>query len=346
MLRYITNKPQLNELSANVKAGYANTADGDDSYNFEGVVNIPLIDDKLAMRIVAYQDHRGGYIDNVYSTFTRQGTDLGFARRTGGVVPADSVVINNADIAGENINEVEYSGARASLKWQITDDWDALLAVAYQKIDGEGVFYQHPNGSESGCGANLQTAPTSTQRLKPLEVTVFNDGLHQGRVHQHRADGQRQGRHARPRLRRRVPDARSADRSRTTPTTRAAVWGTYYQCTGYLGRQSVDKCYSPSSFWDDKNDSTNMSHEIRLSSPTDWRMRFVGGLFYEDRTVEAKTDWHYKSVPECPDSGVVHGQLLPVPRSACRAEVPVGGGRHEQSESPRFGHRLLQRFHA
>jgi len=70
VLRYITNKPKFNELSGNVKVGYANTADGDDSYNVEGVVNIPLIDDKLAMRLVAYQDHRGGYIDNVYSTFT------------------------------------------------------------------------------------------------------------------------------------------------------------------------------------------------------------------------------------------------------------------------------------
>lgn len=46
-----------------------------------------------------------------------------------------------------------------------------------------------------------------------------------------------------------------------------------------------------------------MSHEFRLSSPTDWRMRFVGGLFYEDRSIEARTDWHYKSVPECPDGG-------------------------------------------
>ena len=41
---------------------------------------MPLIDDKLAARVVGYQDHRGGYIDNVYSTFTRRGTDLGFAR--------------------------------------------------------------------------------------------------------------------------------------------------------------------------------------------------------------------------------------------------------------------------
>ena len=101
-------------MSGNVKVGFANTADGDDSYNVEGVVNIPLIDDKLAMRVVAYQDHRGGYIDNVYSTFTRRGTDLGFALRTGGVVPADSVVIDNADIAGEDINEVEYRAFAAA----------------------------------------------------------------------------------------------------------------------------------------------------------------------------------------------------------------------------------------
>ena len=98
-------------------------------------------------------------------------------------------MINNGDIADENINEVEYNGARASLKWQIADDWDALLAVAYQKIDGEGVFYQTPNGSDSGCGVLVggvlpQNCPQSTQRLKPLEVTIFNDGLHRGRVHQ------------------------------------------------------------------------------------------------------------------------------------------------------------------
>ena len=77
VLRYITNKPQFNETSASIKAGYANTADGDDSYNVEGVLNMPLIDDTLAARVVVYQDHRGGYIDNVYSTFTRRGTDLG-----------------------------------------------------------------------------------------------------------------------------------------------------------------------------------------------------------------------------------------------------------------------------
>ncbi len=300
VLRYITNKPKLDRLEANVKAGFATTAHGSESYNAEGMLNVPLIDDRLALRFVAYYDKRGGYIDNVHSTFTRRGTDLGFALRTGGVVPVDSVVINNDDVAGKDINDVEYKGARASLKWQIADDWDALLSVAYQKIDGNGVFYQHPNGSESGCGVNIN-CPNSTQKLKPLQVTVFTPGSTNdefvntaltinGKVGP--LDLVYTGAYL-------TRDAQSI--SDYTNYARG-VWGTYYQCTGYSGG-SVDKCYSPASFWDDRNNSTNMSHEFRLSSPTDWRMRFVGGLFYEDRSIEARTDWHYKSVPECPDGG-------------------------------------------
>jgi iron complex outermembrane recepter protein len=304
VLRYITNKPVINELSANVKAGYANTSDGDDGYNVEGVVNIPLIDDTLAMRIVGYQDHRGGYIDNVASTFTRQGTDLGFQANTEGVVPTDSVRINNSAIVGENINEVDYSGARASLKWQIADDWDALLAVAYQRIDGEGVFYQHPNGSDSGCGAldeNFalpQDCAQSTQRLKPLEVTIFNEGYTEDEfINTALTVNGKVG----------VLDlvyagaylTRDAETVSDYTNYARGRYGIYYQCTGYSGT-SVDKCYTPSSVWNDKSESTNQSHELRLNSPTDWRMRFVAGLFYEEREVKANTDWLYKTVPECP----------------------------------------------
>ncbi len=320
VLRYITNKPQFNEMSASVKAGVATTEDGDESYNVEGVLNLPLIDDKLAMRLVAYHDKRGGYIDNVYSTFTRQPTDLAFAALTGGVVPEDSVVINNGNIAKENINEVEYNGARASFKLQIADDWDALLAVAYQRIDGEGVFYQTPNGSDSGCGVVVggvlpQDCPQSTQRLDPLEVTIFNEGYTEDEfINTALTVNGKVG----------VLDlvyagaylTRDAETVSDYTNYARGLYGIYYQCTGYSGT-SVDKCYTPSSVWNDKNDSTNMSQEIRLSSPTDWRMRFVSGLFYEDREVEATTDWLYKSVPECPvGSDSYRERLLLLPRSA------------------------------
>ncbi|MDH5177381.1 MAG: TonB-dependent receptor plug domain-containing protein, partial [Gammaproteobacteria bacterium] len=297
VLRYITNKPKLNKFESNVKAGVATTAHGSESYNVEGVLNLPIVDDKLAGRLVAYYDKRGGYIDNVYSTFTRQPTDLSFATLTGGVVPTDSVIINNGAIAKDDINEVEYTGARGSLKWQITDDWDALLAIAYQKIEGEGVFYQTPNGSESGCGVAIN-CPTSQQKLKPLQVTVFNNAYTKdefvntaltvtGKV------GSLDLVYAGAYL------TRDAETVSDYTNYARGLYGAYYQCDGYSGT-SVDKCYTPASVWNDTNDNTNMSHEIRLSSPTDWRMRFVGGLFYEEREVNATTDWLYKSVPECP----------------------------------------------
>ncbi len=310
VLRYITNKPVFNETSASINAGYANTADGDDSYNVEGVLNLPLIDDTLAARVVVYQDHRGGYIDNVYSTFTRRGTDLGFTAVTGGVVPADSLVIDNAGLVGEDINEAEYTGIRGSLKWQVTEDWDAILSVAYQEIETEGVFYQLPTGSEG-------------QNLKPLQVTIFNQGSNNdeftntaltinGKVGT--LDLVYSGAYL----------SRDAETVQDYTNYARGRYGVYYQCTGYSG-SSVDKCYTPSSIWNDTSESTNMSHEIRLSSPSDWRMRFVGGLFYEERKLEATTDWFYKSVPECPDTGVSTGScfLYLDPRAAPKFQSAV-----------------------
>ena len=41
------------------------------------MLNIPVVEDKLAVRAVIYDDHQGGYIDNVPSTFTRSNNDLG-----------------------------------------------------------------------------------------------------------------------------------------------------------------------------------------------------------------------------------------------------------------------------
>jgi iron complex outermembrane receptor protein len=295
VLRYITNKPDLKATTFSATAGYTTTAHGGDSTNLEAVLNVPLIDDKLALRVVVYNDTRGGYIDNVGSTFTRRGTDLGFALRTGGVVPTDSVVINNYDIARKDINTVTYKGIRAGLKWQINDDWDALLMQSFQQIDAQGVFYQMPYGSEQ-------------QKLNPLEVTLFNNSYNfdefsntaltiTGKVGS--LDFVYSGSFL----------TRNSEQTGDYTNYARGVWGTYYQCTGYSGN-SVDKCYTPSSVWKDVSDNTNMSHEIRLSSPTDWRMRFVSGLFYEKRQLNAMTDWLYKSVPECPDSGVSTGSCF------------------------------------
>src|SRR6266481_7696237 len=88
VIRYITNKPKINVTEANFNAGYATTVHGKDSTNFDGMLNLPLIEDKLAVRGVVYNDSRGGYIDNVGGSFKRNPTDVGiaylFCPQTGG----------------------------------------------------------------------------------------------------------------------------------------------------------------------------------------------------------------------------------------------------------------------
>ena len=130
VIRYITNEPKLDVTEANVKAGYGTTAHGDQNANVTAVLNLPLIDDTMAVRAVIYDDRRGGYIDNVPATFTRSNTDIGIhyatgcsagglngrVSRTGSAeLPATacrpgSPTINNAGSAGNAINPVDLSG--------------------------------------------------------------------------------------------------------------------------------------------------------------------------------------------------------------------------------------------
>ena len=76
-IRYITNKPKLDVTEGNAEASYGTTAHGDPNSSANATINLPLIDDTLAVRAVIYDDRRGGYIDNVPSKFTRNNDDSG-----------------------------------------------------------------------------------------------------------------------------------------------------------------------------------------------------------------------------------------------------------------------------
>lgn len=68
-IRYITNKPNLGEFDAGFTAHASSTRHGAASFGVDGFVNVPIIKDKLGIRVVAYADRQGGYIDNVAGTF-------------------------------------------------------------------------------------------------------------------------------------------------------------------------------------------------------------------------------------------------------------------------------------
>jgi outer membrane receptor protein involved in Fe transport len=115
VVRYITNKPKLDVTEGNSNAGYGVTAHGDPSSNVDAMLNLPLIADTLGLRMVIYDDRRGGYINNLPATFSRAATDLVSVNYFGGAVPPNSGPISNNAVAGNAFNPVTYTGARAEL---------------------------------------------------------------------------------------------------------------------------------------------------------------------------------------------------------------------------------------
>ncbi|HEX3365514.1 TonB-dependent receptor [Phenylobacterium sp.] len=305
-VRYITNKPKLNTYEGSVDASYGVQSHGDPSTSFVAVMNIPVITDHLAVRGVIYSDHQGGYIDNVPSTFTRSNNDsnayfgikptngicpngLPAGKQTGGCTIPGAAQANNFALAQKNFNPVSHDGARLSALYDFNNDWDVLITESFQNMDAEGLSSTLPVGSDF-------------QPLKPLETTVFSPTYDKDRfvnsawtVNGKVGDlkliytGGYMTRHIN----------QQNDYTNYSRTT----YGQYYECTGgtagLIGKGTPLTCNSPVTSWHDQVRNTHMSHEIRLSTPDNWRLRAVGGVFYEQFRINDTMDFNYKTIPAC-----------------------------------------------
>ena len=63
-LRFITNSPDLNKTNGTLSMGMSTTDGGSNGNEFNGVLNLPIIEGKLAMRIAMSSEDIGGWIDN------------------------------------------------------------------------------------------------------------------------------------------------------------------------------------------------------------------------------------------------------------------------------------------
>ncbi len=303
VIRYITNEPKLDVTEGSVKAGYGVTAHGNLNADAQAVLNLPLVPDTLAVRGVIYDDHRGGYIDNVPATFSRKNTDIGIhyanygavggacpdgQPNNGYCVPPGSPTVNNNNLAGRAINPVTYKGIRVEALYKINDAWNVLLSQSYQTLDSQGVFYQQPNASN---GAHLA----------PLEVTLFNPAFDKDQFESTALTvngkiGLLKAVYTGGYL------ARKVDQAGDYTNYSRGVYADYYQCVAGPGG-GTGTCYSPSAAWRSQERNEHQQHEFRLSTPDEWRVRGIVGAFWEDNRLWDETSWLYKSVPACTSNG-------------------------------------------
>ena len=306
VIRYITNEPKLDVTEGSVKAGYGITAHGDPNSDLTAVLNLPLVEGTLAVRGVIYDDKRGGYINNVPATFTRKNTDIGihyagYAANASGAcpdgqpnngfcVPPGSPSINNYNVTGNAINPVTYQGIRAEALYKINEDWDVLISQTYQDMNSQGVFYQQPTSSDG----------TS---LAPLNVTLFNTAFDKDRFEStawtvNGKFGPVKAVYTGGYL------VRNVEQVGDYTNYARGVYADYYQCYGSNapGASLKPTCFSPNSTWFENERNTHQQHELRFSTPDEWRLRAIGGVFWEDNKLWDEGGWNYKNVPSCTDT--------------------------------------------
>jgi outer membrane receptor protein involved in Fe transport len=161
-----------------------------------------------------------------------------------------------------------------------------LLAQSYQEMHSQGVFYQQPNASDGAA-------------LRPLEVTLFNPAFDNDKFEMTSltVDGKLGPLKA-------VYTGgylvRNVEQTGDYTNYSRGVYADYYQCYGQFDQ--TPKCFSPSASWRTTEENKHMQHEVRVSTPDDWRVRGIVGAFYEDNQLFDHTAWSYKSIPECTTS--------------------------------------------
>jgi iron complex outermembrane receptor protein len=66
-VRLVTKKPDPGAFSAGVDLDGGHLEGGANNWTYEGFANIPLVEGRSAMRLSAYSEYDGGYIDNLVS---------------------------------------------------------------------------------------------------------------------------------------------------------------------------------------------------------------------------------------------------------------------------------------
>ena len=290
-VRLITNKPEFNDFYLGFDASVADTSGGEMSNSMEAHVNIPIIDDKLAARFALYNVKEGGYIDNVAGT--KQITDAN--PRLDSVVNA--AIAFNDDLAEDNFNDATYQGIRTGVKYAFNDDWDLLVQFLHQEIETEGVWDYDPSLGElksqsfspdRGLDELDMTSWTVNGRLANLEL-VYTGAYLDRAVNA-------------------VQDYSGyADAGPFIP---------YYICdyAGYLTNTFTD-CGRPDLFVDQFFGVERTTHEFRVSTDPERRIRGIIGVFSDDLELIERGNWNY------PDS-VLQGFLPNSPISTATSSDP------------------------
>ncbi|QXQ07491.1 TonB-dependent receptor [Sphingosinicellaceae bacterium] len=120
-IRFITKKPNFNTVDGYVTAEGSGTQHGSGNYHVNGALNIPIVNDTLAARVVGWYDNDSGFIDQPR-------------------IPSGAL---------KGINNEVTKGGRLHVRWAPTENLDFLASVTAQNSHSNGSSRYTPAGITS-----------------------------------------------------------------------------------------------------------------------------------------------------------------------------------------------------
>jgi outer membrane receptor protein involved in Fe transport len=277
-LRIITNKPDASFFEAGVDFDLGSTKSGELSHLTEGFVNIPL-GDTTALRLVGWNKHEGGFIDNILGTHTS-----GLFTNGG---EFSTAITDNSEFVEEDFNDLDTRGGRASLKTEFNDDWEALITAIYQSQETNGVWFHDPDAPNGEIG-DLEVQRFNPEKMDDSflqsSITIegdlgFADIIYTGSFMDRDVEF----------------FSDYSDYSDYYSTS----FIQYYGCE-YYGTATAD-CTNMTIAYQEDNNYKRTTHEIRLQSNDTGPFQYIVGLYLEDFEHTYRQEWVMEGIAKGPD---------------------------------------------
>jgi len=297
-IRFITDKPKIGkweygvEFEANKYGGHGAGGDA------EGYINVP-ISNTLAMRVMGYYRHDGGFIDNTPNNGTfNNGTPS--VLTLGDSNPATDIhtyPLNNSNIAKNNYNPIYEYGGRFQLLWEPAPGWDIMPEITAQRQTSYGYFGYDPN-------------------VGPLEVHDYSTTRNDDRwfqaelsIHGHIGDWDLVS--ATGYFKRQIylnndytyytvtydhePNYFNADGTQNLYSNGNENYLQFFDKSGCTGSGATLKCttlINPTQSYFGNNKQEKFTQEVRIKTPASWPFDVTAGAFYQNQFYQNNSNYY------------------------------------------------------
>ncbi len=131
-LRIIFEKPKTDRVEGAVSGNLSKVKGGSEGWSLDGMINLPIVEDKLAVRVVGYYNQFAGYVDNIIRSNDPN------AKNVVDTTPAGDGLLRNR----KNINDGYSAGGRLLVRFTPTERMTIDLAGFYEKVSTEAPMWR------------------------------------------------------------------------------------------------------------------------------------------------------------------------------------------------------------